>query len=259
MGAVTDPCRCANFGTDRQQRVVLCRPRPSDDNWHRCDDRRGDRPIVLGHDDDPQRLDTSAASSEIGGVGGRHRPGRLLVLQLLHHHIRPAMAQHILHLPPIDSLVCDHHQCRVITAGHTDAAHVAPSIPMPRRSIAHIAQPTSQPANGVRQASRQVQRDDGKAPGGCLCRPLACHTTMNGSSVAGTKHMQQIGRCAANHFRCAAPNVSSRNLRDVLPDRDHRLSEGRRVEGSAMDFRQSDCHANQRLQIAIEPATPVAR
>jgi hypothetical protein len=48
-------------------------------------------------------------------------------------------------------------------------------------------------------------------------------------------------------------------LRDVLPDRDHRLSEGRKVEGSAMDFWQSDCHANQRLQIAIEPATPVAR
>ena len=53
----------------------------------------------------------------------------------------PSMVQYILHLPPINSLVNDHHHCRVITPGHASTTHVAPSIPVPRRPIAHIAQP----------------------------------------------------------------------------------------------------------------------
>ena len=44
MSAATDPCRSANFGTDRQQRVVLCRHRASDGDWHRCNDWCGDLP-----------------------------------------------------------------------------------------------------------------------------------------------------------------------------------------------------------------------
>jgi hypothetical protein len=77
-----DAGRCANFGTDRQQRVVLRRPRPSDDHGHWLDLWRGDLPIVLRQDDDTQRLDTSAAPSEIGSIFGCHHPGRLLVLRL---------------------------------------------------------------------------------------------------------------------------------------------------------------------------------
>ena len=61
-------------------------------------------PIVLGHDHDPQRFDTSAAPTEIGSIFGCHRHGWLLLLQLLHRDIRPSSAQHILHLAPIDSL-----------------------------------------------------------------------------------------------------------------------------------------------------------
>jgi hypothetical protein len=36
------------------------------------------------------------------------------------------MVQHILHLPPIDSLVGVQHQCLVIAANHASAANVAP-------------------------------------------------------------------------------------------------------------------------------------
>jgi hypothetical protein len=63
---------------------------------------------VLRHDDDTQWLDTSAAISNVGGVAGQHRHGWLLLLQGLHHDIRPASAQHILDLVPIDAIVGDY-------------------------------------------------------------------------------------------------------------------------------------------------------
>lgn len=66
-----DAGRCANFGTDQQQRVVLRRPRPSDDLGQRLDLWRGDLPIVLRHDHDAQRLYAPFAAAEIGGVSGR--------------------------------------------------------------------------------------------------------------------------------------------------------------------------------------------
>jgi hypothetical protein len=47
--------------------------RRSNGNWHRCDDWRGDLLTVPWHDDDPQRPDTSAASSESGSIFGCHR------------------------------------------------------------------------------------------------------------------------------------------------------------------------------------------
>jgi hypothetical protein len=60
-------------------------------NRHRIEDGRGGRLLILlGHDHDPQRLDTSAASSEFGSIFGCHRHGWLLLLQLLHHDIRPS-------------------------------------------------------------------------------------------------------------------------------------------------------------------------
>jgi hypothetical protein len=126
MGAITDPCRCANFGTDRQQRVVLCRPRPSDDHGHRLDLWRGDLSIMLGHDHKPQRLDTSAAPAKVGSIFGCHRHDWLLLLQALHQDIRPSLAQDIQHLTPLDILVRYHHHRHVVTACHAREADFAP-------------------------------------------------------------------------------------------------------------------------------------
>ena len=138
--------------------------RPSDKNRHRFDDGRGDRlPVVLGHDDDPQRLDTSAAPSEIGSIFGCHRPGRVLVCKILHHCIRPPRAQHSLDLVPIHTTVRDHHHHPAVAARHASATHIAPSLLVPRHPVSNVAQPTPEPPNSVGQASRQVQRDDGKA------------------------------------------------------------------------------------------------
>jgi hypothetical protein len=74
-----------------RMRCGLCRPPRSDDHGHQFHDGRGDRLlVVLRHDHDPQRLDTSAAPSEIGSIIGRHRPGRFLTVQALHQDIRPS-------------------------------------------------------------------------------------------------------------------------------------------------------------------------
>jgi hypothetical protein len=127
--------------------------------------------ILLGHDHDPQRLDTATAPPEIGSFAGRHRHGWFLLPQLLQCDIRPSAAQHSLDLVPIHAIVGDHHQRRVITAGHASEAHVAPSIPAPCRPIAHIAQCTPQPSYSVRQASRRIDPHDRKARR-CRCRPL---------------------------------------------------------------------------------------
>ena len=81
----------------------------SDDQGHRLDHGRGDLPLVLGHDHDPQRLDTSAAPSEIGSIFGCHRHGGFLLLQALQHDIRPSSAQHSLDLALIHALMRDHH------------------------------------------------------------------------------------------------------------------------------------------------------
>jgi hypothetical protein len=104
---------------------------------------------VLGHDHNAKRLGTSVAPSEIDGVTGQHCYGWLLLLQLLHHDIRPSTAQHSLDLVPIHAIVGDHHQRRVITAGHASEAHVAPSIPAPRHTISDITQCPSQPSYSV--------------------------------------------------------------------------------------------------------------
>jgi DNA-binding transcriptional regulator YiaG len=66
------------------------RPRLSDKNRHWLDAGRGDLPIVLGHDHDPQRFNTSAVPSEIGSIAGQHRHGWLPLLQLLQCDIRPS-------------------------------------------------------------------------------------------------------------------------------------------------------------------------
>jgi hypothetical protein len=105
-------------------------------------------PILLGHDHDPQWLRTSAASPEISSIIGCHRPGRLLMLQAFHHKVWPPMAQHVLHLPAIDSLVRDHH-CHVVTAYHAGEADFAPSPLASRHSISHIAKPASEPLDAI--------------------------------------------------------------------------------------------------------------
>ena len=60
--------------------------------------------------------DASSATAEISSIIGCHRPGRLLMLQILQHDIRPSSAQHIQHLATIDVLVRDHDQSLVIAA-----------------------------------------------------------------------------------------------------------------------------------------------
>jgi hypothetical protein len=127
---------------------------------------------VLGHDHDPQRFDTSAALTQSGCIGWRHRHGWFLAFQALHHEVRPSTVQHILDLVPIDSLVGDQHQCDVITICYASEAHIAPSIPVPHHPVSDIAQTAPEPPNSIVQAFRRMRRDDGKA-GRRSCRPLA--------------------------------------------------------------------------------------
>ena len=123
--------------------------------------------ILLRHNHDPQRFHATTALSEVSGVNGRHRHGRLLLLWALQHEVRPSTVQGILLLPPIDSLVDDQHQ------RHAIAAHVMPLLTATRQPVSNIAWIAPQPSYSVGQASRRVQRDDSKAPSSCLCRPLA--------------------------------------------------------------------------------------
>ena len=75
-------------------------------------------PVLLGQDHDTKRLHAPAAPSEIGSVASRHRHGGLLGLQVLHHDIRPSWAQRINHFATVDAIMRNHHQSRVIAAGH---------------------------------------------------------------------------------------------------------------------------------------------
>jgi hypothetical protein len=61
------------------------------------------------------------------------------------------------------------HRCQntsgvVITVCHACNTHLAPSMPAPGHPVADITQAAPQSSYGVGQVSRQVQRDDGKAP-----------------------------------------------------------------------------------------------
>ena len=148
-------------------------PRRSDDNRHRLDDGDAICRSCWGMITNAKRLDTSAAPTKSGSIGGRHRSGRLLVLQALHHDIWPSTAQHVLDLTPIDPLVRDHHQCRVITTGHASEADIAPSHPVAEPSgLGHHATAPQSP-DAIAQACRRIDPHDGKAPHGCFCRPLA--------------------------------------------------------------------------------------
>ena len=64
---------------------------------------------------------------------------------------------------------------------------------MPRHPIPDIAQAAPQPSNAAKQASRRIDPHDGKARRGCLPTIGTCHSTMPGSSIGGTKRIQQIG------------------------------------------------------------------
>ena len=100
-------------------------------------------PVLLGQDHDAERFHAPAAPSEIGSVVSRHRHGGLLGLQVLHHDIRPSWAQNIQHLGPVDAIVRNHHQSRVIAAGHpcetrpaAISSYVAPS--GPEHPVGHV-------------------------------------------------------------------------------------------------------------------------
>jgi hypothetical protein len=116
---------------------------------HRFDRWRGDLPIVLGHDHNPQRLDTSAASSEISSIAGLHRHGWLFLLQGLHHDIRPSTAQHIQHLAPIHAIMRDHHQRDAVAACHASKADAMPSPALPSATISDITQSASEASYSV--------------------------------------------------------------------------------------------------------------
>jgi hypothetical protein len=100
--------------------------------------------IVLGHDHDPQRLDTTTRPTKIGGVAGHHRHGWLLLLKLLQCDIRPSTAQHIHHLALINAIVRHKYQRHVVAARYAGAAHVAPGSSVPRHLVSHITHPTAQ-------------------------------------------------------------------------------------------------------------------
>jgi hypothetical protein len=104
---------------------------------------------VLRHHQDPQRLHCSTAPSESGSIAGQHRHGRLLVLKALHHHILPAMAQYILYLPPVDTVVRDKHQCDAIAACYPSEADFTPSVPAPCHPVSGITQHTPKSADCI--------------------------------------------------------------------------------------------------------------
>jgi hypothetical protein len=80
VATLTTPDRVAGQGGQPGQggRGAVAH-RPQDDsasykNRHRLDNGQGGRlPIVLGHDDDPQRFYSSAALTQSGSVIGCHR------------------------------------------------------------------------------------------------------------------------------------------------------------------------------------------
>jgi hypothetical protein len=133
--------------------------------------RDGQLPVVLGHDRNAQRFNSSAALTQSGSIFGCHRHGWLLLLQRLHRDIRPSSAQHILHPPPIDSLMRDHHQRGAVATDHSCEADIAPSPAATRHPVSNVTQPTPQPSYSVGQASRRIDPHDGEARC-CCCRPL---------------------------------------------------------------------------------------
>jgi hypothetical protein len=95
---------------------------------------------------DAQWLDSPTAAAEIGGIFGRHHPGRLLVLHALHHDIRPATVQHVLHLTPLDILVRDH--CSMLTASHAGEADARPSSAATRHAVSNASRMALGPGHG---------------------------------------------------------------------------------------------------------------
>ena len=121
----------------------------SHDNRHRRDlprRRDGNARDLLRHDQNPQRLNSPPSHAEIGGIIGRHRPGRLLLLPNPSARLRPPSAQHIQQLAPIDTLMGDQHQSPMVAADHAGETDRAPSPKAPRRSVSDIAQTATEPA-----------------------------------------------------------------------------------------------------------------
>jgi hypothetical protein len=95
--------------------------------------------ILLRHNHDPQRLNTSAAPSEVSGVDGRHRHRRLLLqASSTFRRSNPSWMTSINAMPS------------------PGEARVAPSIPAPRHTVSNVAQTAPQPSYSVGQAGRRV-------------------------------------------------------------------------------------------------------
>ena len=107
--------RVRDIAATNRSAAPASRPRLSDKSRHWRDAGRGDLPIVLGHDHNAKRLDTTTTPAKIGSNFGCHRAGRCLLLQALHHGIRPPSAQHSLDLALIKAFVRDHHQRHAVT------------------------------------------------------------------------------------------------------------------------------------------------
>ena len=151
-----------------------------------------------------QRLDSSAASSEIGSIvwlssprSVPRAPSSFTTTSGQRWHSTSCTSCRSM------SLMRDHHQCHVIAAHHAGEADITPLSPVTRHPVSNVTQPTPQPLYSVGQASRRIAvRYDGEARRCCCCRPLThAESTTIGSLVGGTIHTRRNRRSTANHFR----------------------------------------------------------
>ena len=118
-------------------------------NRHRLDDGRDDRALLLGHDDDSQRLDSAPTPPEINGVVGRHCDRGCFGLRILHHDMRPSWAQHVQHLATVYAIVDHQYQRPAIASDHPCESNGAPSPPVSCRSVANVPEATAEPTNNI--------------------------------------------------------------------------------------------------------------
>jgi hypothetical protein len=88
--------------------------------------------------------------------------------------VRPSTVQQVLHLPPVDSIVDDHHQRPVIISGHTNATHAAPSPsagPWSCPIYIYVA-PTSEPAANNCESAVHARSRAKRAYPKCSASPL---------------------------------------------------------------------------------------
>ena len=123
-GSIGNDAHCLSCHGHRLNERCRCDGHPLDPLWH---------------DRNFQRLGSPSTTTEIGSIVGHHFPGRLLLLQFLHHDIGPSSQQYIVYSPAIDALVGDDDQSLMITAHQPSEADLSPLSPASNRPVANIA------------------------------------------------------------------------------------------------------------------------